>query len=592
MNKHKPYSYHPEFSSFPGSRIYAWGSGEQKNCIPNAEVHKDKQGHIPFPLALRLSDVGKEINGKPSSSGRKYIQICADTGNVFCILDERGKAIVWGNPRFGFPEFPLQQGKDVNDQGHSSFSPKFNLLAVGDRFVVGITRDWKLMGWNLVDFRKHEHHARKKNHHKISNQTDTESNFSLVPEMIGKKVIDIAACGNFALLVAEEQSTHTGEESKVTKSQRRLYMRYTGATSSKVGAAYIPYSQVFTIVKELSHCNIRLISVGSTVRACVDESNRLYTWGSNRNGALGHGKRSKQEVNVPTMVQLCPGLLSTSIVSIDCTRGQPNPKNQFADPTGQEGPRIHLVTADGGLWIAGTCHKGLGADHLGKVMTSSGDHLNFYRVGGTAREFANEDSNINLSAKQKSVLKGLCLTGCLDSVPVDESVNYFVHKNTHSITEATRKSLLACGIKITQQNHPSPPFAHDAKKNQHHLLNATNESGIMTNYLTDTPIMKSASAHIHSFALSTSGELFGWGCGSNGRLGVPYFFKRDGSKRLMKCYVSTPSRVGLDASKLSLKKESKRTSGFVKVASKEKSFQDEKVLAISVGRYWSFAIVL
>ncbi len=35
-----------------------------------------------------------------------------------------------------------------------------------------------------------------------------------------------------------------------------------------------------------------------------------------------------------------------------------------------------------------------------------------------------------------------------------------------------------------------------------------------------------------------------FGCGSDGRLGVSHFLKRDGSKRLMKCYVSIPTIVG------------------------------------------------
>ena len=68
---------------------------------------------------------------------------------------------------------------------------------------------------------------------------------------------------------------------------------------------------------------------------------------------------------------------------------------------GQEGPRTHVVTEDGKLYIAGTCHKGLGADHFSKVMTPSRDHLNFYQVGGEARD---EEPEI------------LCLTGALETL--------------------------------------------------------------------------------------------------------------------------------------------------------------------------------
>ena len=51
-----------------------------------------------------------------------------------------------------------------------------------------------------------------------------------------------------------------------------------------------------------------------------------------------------------------------------------------------EGPRLHVVTADGALWVAGTTHKGLGADHLSKTMQPARDHLEFYRVGGAAAD--------------------------------------------------------------------------------------------------------------------------------------------------------------------------------------------------------------
>ena len=61
-------------------------------------------------------------------------------------------------------------------------------------------------------------------------------------------------------------------------------------------------------------------------------------------------------------------------------------------------------------------------------------------------------------------------------------------------------------------------------------------------------------------------QLFAWGCGSNGRLGLKAFFHpKTGSKRRLKCYVSTPSEI--------------------------ESLQEEKVISVSAGKYWSFAIV-
>ena len=109
--------------------------------------------------------------------------------------------------------------------------------------------------------------------------------------------------------------------------------------------------------------------------------------------------RRKSIVREPTLVKDCPWG-EERIVSVECCRGQPNPKNDLKGKyvNGQEGPRTHVVTEDGKLYIAGTCHKGLGGDHFFKVMTPEQDHLTFYQVGGVSRDKG--DSR--------------CLTGCLE----------------------------------------------------------------------------------------------------------------------------------------------------------------------------------
>ena len=85
--------------------------------------------------------------------------------------------------------------------------------------------------------------------------------------------------------------------------------------------------------------------------AAADSENRLVVWGANRNGELGLGVRSRKGQKKFTPVlsasweriksEVAPGDASDAndIVHIACTRGQPNPKNDFADPTGKEGPR-------------------------------------------------------------------------------------------------------------------------------------------------------------------------------------------------------------------------------------------------------------
>jgi hypothetical protein len=179
---------------------------------------------------------------------------------------------------------------------------------------------------------------------------------------------------------------------------------------------------------------------------------------------------------------------------------------------GQEGPRTHVVTSDGALWIAGATHKGLGANHLHKVLSPKADHLSFYRVGGAAAD-----------------------ADCALLVPTggaEELVRASLRKDVADDVLARRMGL------STVDNYGANGETH---------------------YLEAAPIVSSQPAHIHSAALSADGRLFMWGCGSNGRLGLRAFMRGPGgSKRSLKCYVSTPTAVealeGLRVSSVALGK--------------------------------------
>jgi alpha-tubulin suppressor-like RCC1 family protein len=86
--------------------------------------------------------------------------------------------------------------------------------------------------------------------------------------------------------------------------------------------------------------------------------------------------------------------------------------------------------------------------------------------------------------------------------------------------------------------------------------------GGQTGYLLAAAIVQSQPAHIHSVAVSADGRLFGWGCGSDGRLGLRAV---GGSKRRLKCYISTPSAV--------------------------EALEGRVVIAAAAGRHWTIAIV-
>eukprot|EP00392_Amoebophrya_sp_AT5.2_P015281 g15482.t1 len=550
-----PLPRHPSFTPIPG-RLFAWGSGQPDAAIPGAPALRDQQKHVPFPVPV------------PVPGGLKFVQILADTGGCFAALESSGNAVVWGSSQHGFPEQADFSLKTCSKQ-------LFTLLAVGDNFnfVVGIEKDsCALLAWNLSS---------------DAGRDAKTDGFHPVPELAGRKVVDVAAAGHVCLAVVESESEEAAASNltepgasdsrpNIVLGPKRtptptLFMRYKGASS----APYAPFSKAFAPVPELRDRSIVLISVGSQVRACVDDSNSLFAWGTNKSGCLGLGKRHSgktvdaSEVLVPQQVPLPPDL--PAIISLDCCRGQPNPKNDFPDPTGQEGPRIHFATADGGLWIAGTCHKGLGADHFGKVLVPEKDHLCFYRVGGAARNAAGVGDFGKLS-----------LTGGLDGLSVSEAREMLVTVTSSKAEKMKKEHLLdgaEAGLGSPALSDSGAKFALAECGINPDAPSYFEESGqnLCTRFLSAAPIVASVASSIHSLCLSADGRVFGWGCGSDGRLGVPHFFKKDGSKRLMKCYVSSPSRVGAVRGENSAKSQT--------------DFRDEKVIAISVGRYWSFAIV-
>jgi hypothetical protein len=242
-------------------------------------------------------------------------------------------------------------------------------------------------------------------------------------------------------------------------------------------------------------------SVGSIHAAAVRDDGTVWVWGNGVSGNHGLGRRIK-EVLLP---RKAPGFgrrdvddATTQVahaVSVGCTKGSPNPKQiQTKDGwlAGQEGPRTHVVDAAGGLWIAGTSHKGLAADHLVKTLSPAVDHLDFYHVGGPAV--------IDKGAPRVYI-------GAAEMLRTDPAV-------------ASRRMGMT-----------SP---EDFGRGADHT----------TGYLSAVRVVHSVPSHIHSMALTDDGRLFTWGCGSNGRCGLDAIVQiHGGKKRTMKCYVHCPSEI-------------------------------------------------
>ena len=269
---------------------------------------------------------------------------------------------------------------------------------------------------------------------------------------------------------------------------------------------------------------MRYVSVGSRHCACVTaDGDGVYVWGDGLSGNLGVGRRVSL-LPTPTKCAMLGDMEGITVTHVSCTRGQPTTKRVVGKggsiSGGQEGPRTHVVTSDGGLWIAGSTHKGLAADHLFKVMQPQSDQLTFYRVGGSAAD---------------SCVRDGVLTGAAED-----------------LTRGSNCKCVASREKIAVRMGMAS-------------ADLLGKAGT-TNYLTSSHIVASQPSHIHSWALSREGALFTWGCGSDGRTGLQAYLRGPGgSKRTLKCYVSTPSLV--------------------------ETLENNKVLDACAGRYWTFAII-
>lgn len=347
---------------------------------------------------------------------------------------------------------------------------------VGDNFVVAVNTS------------RHVHILGAPNSH---GKKRTSSHGSMPPTRVEgiSEVVQVAACSNSFLALMEDGSLW-GCGAAINNG--------VGESTSELRRLELP--------------PIRFAALGSRNGAAIGvDGGSLWVWGDGISGSLGIGKRVKV---APKPIQ-CISFKEHegSILHISCTRGQPNPKRVMKPfSPGQEGPRMHVVTADGGLWIAGTSHKGLACDHMHKVMQPNNDHLIFYRVGGLAADATTEFA---------------VPTGAAEGLAVNPELG------------ARRMGLRDPG------DYGRGGFTH---------------------YLEGVSIASSHAAHIHSLAVSEDGRLFAWGCGSDGRTGLEaYVGGPGGSKRTLKCYVSTPSVV--------------------------EALDGRRVIAAACGRYWSFAIV-
>lgn len=273
------------------------------------------------------------------------------------------------------------------------------------------------------------------------------------------------------------------------------------AASANGGAAAAAAAAASSSTNNYKSFKAVQVAQGSIHGAAVTACGKVFTWGDGLSGTLGIGKRMAHSPAGIACGHEFPAS-SGGAVFVACTTAQGNPKRvkdqNGAYAPGQEGPRCHVLTKAGGeLWIAGTTHKGLGANCMYKTLDPEADLLEFYKVGGRALDAG----------------KGAmgCPTGGAEDL---------ARKNGASKETVARHLGMESAAKFGE--------------------------GGNTNYLTEPglKIVSTQPTHIHSVAVSEDGRCFSWGCGSDGRTGLEAYLKGpNGAKRMMKCYVSSPSVV-------------------------------------------------
>ena len=318
----------------PG-RLYGCGmakGGLHPSFLPSGSV--DVDGDCSFPAKLF-----------PGAS-TLFVRISCDL-NTFSALDSCDNLWVWSmNDRLGFPLIPTILAAQPTHQ----VGGKFGDCSTGQDFVTAVNGDGDVFVLGKC------RHVQKnlKNIGIFQGKLDC---FQLIlpPELLSRGGAMVCEACNKSI-----------------------------ALLSKDGTLWVVTDDGIEWLSVIS-APVRSVSLGSLFGAAVsDDGKQLWVWGDGMSGNFGVGKRicSKEPIEVGEYFRsrhLC-------IAEAKCTRGQPGCKRAEKPTAGQEGPRIHVVTTDGALYIAGTSHKGLCADHFGKVMAPAKDQLVFYRVGSSAQD--------------------------------------------------------------------------------------------------------------------------------------------------------------------------------------------------------------
>eukprot|EP01006_Ploeotia_vitrea_P006406 TRINITY_DN13022_c0_g1_i1.p1 TRINITY_DN13022_c0_g1~~TRINITY_DN13022_c0_g1_i1.p1 ORF type:complete len:429 (-),score=43.89 TRINITY_DN13022_c0_g1_i1:133-1383(-) len=302
--------------------------------------------------------------------------------------------------------------------------------------------------------------------------------------------------------------------------------------------------------------NVTEVSVGENHLGCVTCDGSVFTWGKNNHGALGNGTSggsashpTQVEKLPPDCVHICCGYQNTAVVTQEGAvyiwgandhaklgLGTPPSESQHT-PTLLPGlPPVSMV-ALGSIYSAAVTKEG----QLFTWGYGGGGNLGL----GNRKSFSTPQLVVGLEGI--TVCHVACTVGQINPVTHGNAPGT---ENPHTLIITADGSAYGCGSchKGMLGNHTdkilAPPHGDELLPYKIGDPTRDHPKDGPSGYLESAHCVQAVSAGIHSAVLAADGQLFCFGCGSTGRMGVrQYLVGLSGGKDRMKCYVSKPTAI-------------------------------------------------
>ncbi|KAH3763562.1 ultraviolet-B receptor UVR8 [Pelomyxa schiedti] len=311
-----------------------------------------------------------------------------------------------------------------------------------------------------------------------------------------------------------------------------------------------------TLVSSLSSMRVTQISCGENHMACITEPGFAWSWGKGTHGCLASGAVKDRWIPGPVLldgkhlqdvVQIQCGYIFSGAI---CQGGSllmwgTNSYGQLG--IGSSVPEVHNPTHVEGL--PPVKELSLGSLYAGAVTVEGAIYT--WGYGG----YGNLGLGSRVSHNRPALVKGLsevkvktvhCAVGQINPATGGDVVG---HEGPHTVAVSEDGSLYTWGTchkgilgnmynkTLISKGDQLVPYRVGSK-----FWDCPEQGD--SNYLKGVCVVQALASSIHTAALSSDGNVYCWGCGSTGRMGVrKYMTGLSGGRSRMKCYIMVPTIV-------------------------------------------------